>query len=217
MTDPHWQEDPAAELELLRQLERSANIGLYRADTLNRTMVWSRELFRIHEMDPDQGAPGVDEWIALYPAQAQAQLRYALSTGRQAQPAAWDIELPLVTASGRSLHVRVTGQAEFEDGRHIVQQGQLGTGLWVVIDGTVRVVRGSDELGHLGPGELFGEVAVFDQHPRMASVIADGDVRCLGIASWDFLDLLEHDPTLTRNVLRVMAERLRRATDAQRH
>lgn len=109
------------------------------------------------------------------------------------------------------------GEAAFEDGRHIVQQGQLGTGLWVVIDGTVRVVRGSDELGHLGPGELFGEVAVFDQHPRMASVIADGDVRCLGIASWDFLDLLEHDPTLTRNVLRVMAERLRRATDAQRH
>ena len=109
------------------------------------------------------------------------------------------------------------GEAEFEDGRYIVQQGQLGTGLFVVVEGKVRVVRGSEELAELGSGELFGEIAVFDQQPRMASVIADGPVRCLGIASWDFLDLLETDPILTRNVLRVLAERLRSATEAHRH
>lgn len=108
-------------------------------------------------------------------------------------------------------------EAEFESGRYIVQQGQLGSGLFVVVEGTVRVVRGSELLAELGPGELIGEIGVLDQQPRMASCIAEGPVRCLGIASWDFLDLLESDPNLVRNVLRVLAERLRSATAAHRH
>lgn len=108
-------------------------------------------------------------------------------------------------------------EAEFPAGRFIVQQGQTGSGLYLVIEGKVRVMRGSELLAELGPGELIGEIAVFDQQPRMASVVAEEPTRCLGIASWDFIDLLEQDPKLAINVLRVMSGRLRVATAAHQH
>jgi signal transduction histidine kinase/CheY-like chemotaxis protein len=67
----------------------------------------------------------VDEWIALYPAQAQGQLRYGLSLVGPSDQASWDIELPLVTPSGRQIHVRVTGQAAFEGGRCVRWTGTV--------------------------------------------------------------------------------------------
>jgi len=108
-------------------------------------------------------------------------------------------------------------EIDFEPGHHIVQQGQVGTGLYLVISGRVRVMRGSEVLAELGPGEVFGELGVLDQEPRLASVVAEEPTRCLGIASWDFIDLLETDPHLALGLLRVLARRLRAATAAHRH
>jgi CRP/FNR family cyclic AMP-dependent transcriptional regulator len=108
-------------------------------------------------------------------------------------------------------------EIDFPPGRYIVQQGQTGSGLYLVISGKVKVMRGTDVLAELGPGELIGEISVFDQEPRMASVIAEEPTRCLGIASWDFIELMEQDPKLAINVLRVMSGRLRAATAAQQH
>jgi CRP/FNR family cyclic AMP-dependent transcriptional regulator len=108
-------------------------------------------------------------------------------------------------------------EADFPPGRYIVQQGQIGSGLYLIIEGKVRVVHGSDVLAELGPGELVGEISVLDQQPRLASAIAEEPTRALGIASWDFIELLEQDPKLAINVLRVMATRLRNATAAQHH
>ena len=64
------------------------------------------------------------------------------------------------------------GEVEFPAGYTIVLQGQVGNGLYIVVTGTARVVRGDDELATLGSGDFFGELAVIDQMPRMASVVA---------------------------------------------
>jgi CRP-like cAMP-binding protein len=108
----------------------------------------------------------------------------------------------------------VSGEREFAAGQAIVLQGQVGNGLYILISGGVRIVAGRTELGRLGPGESFGELAVIDQQPRAATVLADGPTVCLGLASWDLVALLRKDPTLALNLLRSLAGRLRSA-DAQ--
>jgi CRP/FNR family cyclic AMP-dependent transcriptional regulator len=111
----------------------------------------------------------------------------------------------------------VAGELEFEDGQFIVRQGQVGTGLYVILRGTVRVVRGTTELARLGETDFFGELAVIDQQPRLASVQADGDVTCLALASWDLLQLLERDSALALNLIRGLTGRIRSLDEQHRH
>ncbi len=110
----------------------------------------------------------------------------------------------------------VTTEQAFVDGQAIVQQGQVGNGLFIVVSGSVRVVAGSRELGRLGPGEFVGELTVIDQQPRAATVLADGPTVCLALASWDLLALIGRDRELTLNLLRGLAARLRRVDEGLR-
>lgn len=111
----------------------------------------------------------------------------------------------------------VTETLEFGDGQAIVQQGQVGNGLYIIVSGWVRIVAGEGELARLGPGEMLGELAVIDQQPRVASAVADGPTTCLALASWDLIAMLEQDSGLAMNLLRELAGRLRRADAQLRH
>jgi CRP/FNR family cyclic AMP-dependent transcriptional regulator len=108
-------------------------------------------------------------------------------------------------------------EIEFPEGQYIVQQGMVGSGLLVIVSGSVTVVRGDDFLARLGPGDFFGELSVLDQAPRSASVIAQEPTTCLGIASWDLLRVLEEQPKLGLALLRALASRLRAADEHPRH
>ncbi|HEY3249071.1 MAG TPA: cyclic nucleotide-binding domain-containing protein [bacterium] len=106
---------------------------------------------------------------------------------------------------------------EFPAGRYIVRQGQIGTGFYLVISGRAKVLRGSDTLNTLGPGDFFGELSVLDQAPRMAHVLTEVPTTCLALASWEFTKILEKNPKVTLQILREVARRLREATDHVRH
>ena len=111
----------------------------------------------------------------------------------------------------------VATPVDFPIGHVIARQGEIGTGFFVVIAGTVRVVRDGEILARLGPGEFFGELSVLDRMPRNASVIADTQTSCLALASWDFENILLAQPALTLSILRGVATRLRNATESSRH
>ena len=113
--------------------------------------------------------------------------------------------------------VAVTGELEFEAGQYIVLQGQVGTGLYVVVDGAARVLRGTEEIATVGPGDFFGELSVIDQMPRNASVQAAESTRCLAVASWDLLDLVETDPKFALNLIKGLVIRLRAQGFQHRH
>ncbi|MGZ3585862.1 MAG: cyclic nucleotide-binding domain-containing protein [Candidatus Limnocylindrales bacterium] len=115
-----------------------------------------------------------------------------------------------------ALAERAVEQA-FGDGEYLVRQGQAGTGLWVIVSGAARVMRGSEELTRLGPGEFLGELAVIDQQPRVASVVTIGPTVALGLASWDLLQLTYGDPELAHALLRALAGRLRRVIGEDHH
>ena len=103
----------------------------------------------------------------------------------------------------------VATEAEIPAGRSVVRQGDPGSGLFVVLDGSVRVVRNGELLAELGPGQWFGELAVLDRGPRTAAVITAVPTRCLAVAAWDAERLMLERPTLAVAVARAMAERLR--------
>jgi CRP/FNR family transcriptional regulator len=109
------------------------------------------------------------------------------------------------------------GEIDFEAGQHIVNQGQIGNGLYVIMAGEARIQRGDEEIAVLGQGDFFGELSVLDQKPRSASAVAVTDVSFLGLASWDLMAEIEHDPKLALNLLRELAGRIRYFEDRYVH
>ena len=111
----------------------------------------------------------------------------------------------------------VTSEFAFPDAAPIVQQGQVGNGLYIIVSGGARIIAGTDELARFGPDDFFGELSVIDQRPRAASAYALGETTCLALASWDLMAVLEQDPVLAVNLLKELAGRLREADAQLRH
>ena len=130
-------------------------------------------------------------------------------------------DVPLFAGiSGESMSrlAAVAGEQEFAAGQFIVRQGQVGTGLYVIVEGSVRVVRGADDvLATLGPNDFFGELSVIDQQPRNANVQTAEPTTVLAVASWDLLALLEQDPALSLNLIKGLVVRVRAAGEQHRH
>jgi CRP-like cAMP-binding protein len=127
---------------------------------------------------------------------------------------------PLFRGVGADGIAALAGRAtevDFPAGHVIARQGEIGTGFFVVVAGSVRVVRDGAVLATLGPGEFFGELSVLDGRPRNAMVAAETAATCLAIASWDFEAVLLANPGLALAILRGVAARLREATEAVRH
>lgn len=103
-------------------------------------------------------------------------------------------------------------EVEYPAQRVIARQGEIGTGFFVVVEGSVQVLRDGAVVARLGPGEFFGELSVLDGGPRVAQVVADGPTRCLALASWDVERVLRDEPGVALSVLRVVAGRLREVT-----
>jgi CRP/FNR family transcriptional regulator, cyclic AMP receptor protein len=137
------------------------------------------------------------------------------------QKAALLSEVPLfagISAESMQRLAAVAGEQEFAIGQFIVRRGQVGTGLYVIVSGSVRVERGADDvLATLGDGDFFGELSVIDQQPRNANVQATEPTTVLAVASWDLLALLEKDPALSLNMIKGLVLRVRAAGEQHRH
>jgi CRP/FNR family transcriptional regulator, cyclic AMP receptor protein len=117
----------------------------------------------------------------------------------------------LSAVAGRAVEV------DFPANHVIARQGEIGTGFFLVVSGSVRVIRGGEDVAKLGPGEFFGELSVLDGLPRVAQVVTAEPTRCLALASWDFEQALTESPTLALSILRGLATRLRSVTEQQNH
>jgi CRP/FNR family transcriptional regulator, cyclic AMP receptor protein len=99
----------------------------------------------------------------------------------------------------------------FTPGSAIVRAGDPGKSFYVLLDGNARVVRAGRRSRRLGPGDCFGEMALLDDAPRSADVVADSDLLTLTIERSGFLKLLRADPVIAHALLRTLAARLRAA------
>jgi CRP-like cAMP-binding protein len=95
----------------------------------------------------------------------------------------------------------------FDDGEVIVPEGEEGLGFYFITQGRVRVLRADEEVATLGPGEFFGEVSLLEGTVRNATVLADGNVMCIGILRSFFRPLLARNPRLALRILDVETQR----------
>jgi CRP/FNR family cyclic AMP-dependent transcriptional regulator len=97
----------------------------------------------------------------------------------------------------------------FRVGETVSQEGQGGVGFFVIEDGEARVSVRGDERGRLGPGDYFGEIALIAESERTATIVAETELRCLGMTFWDFRPFVEGNGKVAWKMLQVLAKRLR--------
>ena len=96
----------------------------------------------------------------------------------------------------------------------IITEGDAGPfgGMGVVLSGTLRVFHQRDTVvGHIGPGEIFGEMSLIDNRPRSGMVVAETEVEAAILSPDDFREELSQNPDITIRLLRMLCDRLREA------
>ncbi len=107
--------------ELLRRTEQIARIGGWSLDVATATLTWSDEVYRIHELDPAQ-KPRFENVLEFYAPETRAVIDQAVQLGIE-QGIPWNLELPFVTARGRTIWVRAQGSAQMLDGKTVKLYG----------------------------------------------------------------------------------------------
>ncbi|UGS39057.1 Crp/Fnr family transcriptional regulator [Capillimicrobium parvum] len=106
----------------------------------------------------------------------------------------------------------------FQAGDVIFREGDASDTCYVVGDGHARAIREHPDgrtitLAHFGPGDIFGELAIFDDERRSATVEALDDLRVIGITGPDFRRLLSEHPELSAKIVISLGRRLREANE----
>ncbi len=103
---------------------------------------------------------------------------------------------------------------EYATSQIIFEEGSTGRELFVVLDGSVRIVRnaGANEtvVATLGKGEFFGEMAVIDGSPRSATAVSAADhTRVMRINHARFVYLVSQQPAFALMIMDALSRRLR--------
>jgi CRP/FNR family transcriptional regulator, cyclic AMP receptor protein len=98
-------------------------------------------------------------------------------------------------------------------GALIVAEGSNDQYCYVVVDGTVEVVRHGQSVAVLGPGEFFGEIAILDPGPRTATVMTATDVVAVCLHRQGLVDVALKDPQVSLRMLGALARRVREMTE----
>jgi CRP/FNR family transcriptional regulator, cyclic AMP receptor protein len=99
----------------------------------------------------------------------------------------------------------------FNAGETIASEGSGGIGFFIIDEGEAKVMRGDQEVARLGPGDYFGELALIDEGTRTATLVAESDMTCYGLTSWEFRPLVEDSSQIAWKLLQALAKQLRQA------
>jgi CRP/FNR family cyclic AMP-dependent transcriptional regulator len=102
----------------------------------------------------------------------------------------------------------------YDPSHKIVKEGEKGIGFYLILDGEVEIRRKEKSLAKLGKGQFFGEMALLDNQPRSADVIALKPTTCFGLTSTAFQELMQKQPQITLSIIRELAHRLRESNAA---
>jgi|GEM_PF-241954 len=128
--------------------------------------------------------------------------------------------LHLLANAGRQLLSKLLTEHHYEPGDFIFKEGEIGDTIYIIWSGRVAVVKGDFKnptiLGYRGVGEIIGEMALLEDRPRSASVVALESSRTLRIKREDFEQWLSENPSLGLGILGTLSARLREADDARK-
>jgi CRP-like cAMP-binding protein len=102
-------------------------------------------------------------------------------------------------------------ERHFDEGVAIATEGVDGLNFFIVASGEASVMVQGNDVGTLGPGSSFGEVALVDRSARSATVTATTPIVAYALPIWSFRPFVEQRPELAWKLLETLAERLRAA------
>jgi CRP-like cAMP-binding protein len=124
-------------------------------------------------------------------------------TRRESAPLRRDLIEDLARVLGSDAHL------SYETGATIVREGQVGVLMYIVLKGKVAIHVGGNVVETVGPGGLFGEMALVDRTPRLASAVAESNCKLLAINRNAFLNLVKHSRRFAASLLAAVSARAR--------
>jgi len=107
----------------------------------------------------------------------------------------------LAAISGSAIEVQA------DEGETLATQGDLGHALFAIESGTVEVTANGERLATLGPGDVFGEMAVVAAGIRMATVVATSPVRLIAMLKRDVWALEQRSPETAARLRELLVSR----------
>jgi CRP/FNR family transcriptional regulator, cyclic AMP receptor protein len=103
-----------------------------------------------------------------------------------------------------------------KSGEVVIKENDQAAGFFIIESGKAEAVRGAEGsnphvLATFGPGDFFGEMALFEGFPRSATVRAVEDSELLAMTRWDFMAEMKNHPEIAVGMLPVLVRRLREA------
>jgi CRP-like cAMP-binding protein len=95
-------------------------------------------------------------------------------------------------------------------GATLFAEGDAGDAMFVILEGEIELSIRGHHVATLGPGEIFGEMALVDSNPRVATAVAKTACKLIPVSQKRFLFMVQQTPYFALQIMKVMAERLRR-------
>lgn len=110
-------------------------------------------------------------------------------------------------------------QASLRRGEVLFEEGEQGDRLFIVTEGKIKLGHSSNDgreslIAILGPGEIIGELTLFDPGPRSTTATAVSSATLLSLDHSDLSALLDQSPEAAKHMLRALAQRLRRTNES---
>jgi cAMP-dependent protein kinase regulator len=102
-------------------------------------------------------------------------------------------------------------------GQVLTREGAPGSEFFVIVDGTVRIEVGGEQIRTMEAGDFLGEIALVDDGPRTATAITNGPAKLLVLGRREFRSLMDSYPSIEHSVLHCLVERLRHVDHAFTH
>jgi CRP-like cAMP-binding protein len=96
---------------------------------------------------------------------------------------------------------------EVPEGAVIVKEGDYANAFMAIEEGTAKVTRGGEQVGDLGPGDIFGEIGLLERQKRTATVEATSRVRLIKIEHWELQRMKKKLPHVYDQIAALAGER----------
>ena len=175
----------------------------------------------VENVDWQQLTTDKDEWIrtcALFAAHKLGEMQMEnLATLSLMERILFLKRVPLfadLVPSDLKQVAAIAQEETFSDGTALTREGDVGDVMFMVISGEVRVITGQKgiEIARRKAGEYVGEMALISREPRIATLIAVGNVRTLCIDQKSFESLLRDRPDVSLVVIQILCKRLKEAS-----
>lgn len=127
--------------------------------------------------------------------------------------------LSLLAATDREQLIRSVDEINCGAGDIVFEEGEPGDNMYLILSGSVVITKGDLDsptiLAYRGAGEIFGEMALLENQPRSATVIALSDLRLVSANSSQFEQLLQEMPSVGRGIMEMLSGRLRNMSEAR--